>query len=77
MKKYNKKDIENVMRMMNERAEYWEDRYDFLRKIAPDGFEAGNADGRCEVYQTCTHFLKLLLEQDYETLNQYDYYGKD
>lgn len=72
-----KKNLQTLIRMMTERAEYWEDRYNYLRKIEPESFSCGDADGSSNAYQTCAHLVKLVLEEDWECLNQYDYYGKD
>ena len=35
----------------------------------------GEALGKTEAYDTCAHFLELLIENDWESLNQYDYYN--
>lgn len=72
-----KENLETLIRMMKERADYWEDRYDHLRKFEPNSFACGDADGCSNAYLTCAHFLELALEGDWECLNQYDYYGKD
>ena len=74
MKKKNlQKNIKKTVKMMNEGADYWQNYCDKVATV----WQMGEAFGRADAYATCAHFLKLLLKEDWETLNQYDYYGEN
>ena len=62
--------VKTVMRMMTERRDHWSNRLEIEREKGND-LLVGEALGRTEAYDTCAHFLELLIENDWESLNQY------
>ena len=76
MKNVQVEDIKKVARMMDERAKFWADRYNDKSHYVDDRTTSMNY-GAFKAYETCAHFMELLLNNDWETLNQYDYFGEN
>lgn len=74
MKNIRVEDVKKVAQMMDERAKFWADMYK-LRHV--DDRTTGIDYGAFKAYETCAHFMELLLDNDWETLNQYDYFGEN
>lgn len=51
-----------ILRMMEERRDYWEKRGNWDIKIT---------------YETCADFVRYAIMGDIEILTQYDYYGNE
>lgn len=66
--------VKTVKRMITERRDHWNNRLEIEREKGND-LLVGEALGKTEAYDTCAHFLELLIENDWESLNQYDYYN--
>lgn len=76
MKSVQVEDVKKVIRMMDERAEFWADRYNDKSNYV-DERTTGMDYGAFVAYETCAYFMRLLLNNDWEALNQYDYFGEN
>lgn len=69
--------VELLLKIISDRANWWTEKAIQMR--ARDGNEVirGNAYGEMSAYQSVESMLMYALNDDLETLRQFDYYGKE
>lgn len=63
--------LEMCLRMLKERADYWNSG------ISGDSFIRGMVSGRADAYNSAAIMLEYAMQNNIECLRQFDYYHED